>query len=597
MDAERRDILADLDPADREAIVAACERRWVRRGDVLVTEGEIADTLFIVVSGRFAVRVAHRTDPLSEIGAGQPIGEIAYLTGGRRSATVQAIRDSIVLALERPAFDALALRRPHLWRALAQILANRLRQLVTATSAHLPPVGPRVLAVVPAGDAPLAAAFVARLERALARRYRTRRIDSGNVAGVLAVSGASDDLTEALNACEAEHDVLLLVADETLTTFSEKIIRHADVLLSVGPDGADPRLSPHEAFAEAYIAPHARRLVLLHDSRRQPRGTGRWLDGRRLAMHHHVCLADDADLERLIRFIEGRARGLVACGGGALCNAHVGVYEAFRAAGCSFDVMGGTSAGSAMTAAFALGWTPADIDDAVHEIFVTNAAMRRWSLPRYSLLDHTHFDRQLSRYYGGVDIEDMWLPFFAVSSDLTTGQIHRHMRGDVWRAIRASSSIPALLPPVYSDDGHMLVDGAILSNVPVTTMQDMKRGPNAVIAFNIAQAKTHAPVDYESLPSGVRLARDLVLPWRRRRMPAAPGVAEVLTKSLMITRESFQRHLGPTDVLLCPPLPPELGLLDWHRHTEVMRTACTWARPEIEALIAARHPLVADDLA
>ena len=82
-------------------------------------------------------------------------------------------------------------------------------------------------------------------------------------------------------------------------------------------------------------------------------------------------------------------------------------------------------------------------------------------------------------------------------------------------------------------------------------------------------------------------------PWPAS-LPPAPGVAEVLTKSLMITRENFQRHLGPSDVLFCPPLPPGLGFLDWHRHTEIMRGASRWARHELAELVAARHPLLAE---
>ena len=130
-------------------------------------------------------------------------------------------------------------------------------------------------------------------------------------------------------------------------------------------------------------------------------------------------------------------------------------------------MMGGTSGGAAMAAAFAMGTAPDDVDRATHDIFVTNKAMRRYTWPRYSLLDHKHFDDQLVRYYRGVDIEDLWIPYFAVSTNLTSHDLHRHRHGDLWAAVRASGSMPVLLPPYYTADGHMLVDGAILDNVPV----------------------------------------------------------------------------------------------------------------------------------
>ena len=50
---------------------------------------------------------------------------------------------------------------------------------------------------------------------------------------------------------------------------------------------------------------------------------------------------------------------------------------------------------------------PDEVDRATHDIFVTNKAMRRYTWPRYSLLDHVHYDRQLANYYAGTDIEDL----------------------------------------------------------------------------------------------------------------------------------------------------------------------------------------------
>ena len=79
-------------------------------------------------------------------------------------------------------------------------------------------------------------------------------------------------------------------------------------------------------------------------------GTARWLAPRTIAMHHHVALDNVGDAERLYRFINGTALGLVACGGGAYCAAHVGLYKALVQSGLTFDIMGGTSGGAAMTA-------------------------------------------------------------------------------------------------------------------------------------------------------------------------------------------------------------------------------------------------------
>ncbi len=83
--------------------------------------------------------------------------------------------------------------------------------------------------------------------------------------------------------------------------------------------------------------------------------------------------------------------------------------------------------------------------------------------------------------FGEVRIEDMPLPFFCVSTNLSRGELYVHRQGKLWEAVRASGSIPGLLPPMFTDDGSMLVDGSLIDNVPVKTMRELKAGPNVVL--------------------------------------------------------------------------------------------------------------------
>jgi NTE family protein len=402
----------------------------------------------------------------------------------------------------------------------------------------------------------------------------------------------SADATRALNALEGAYDYVLFAAEDELTPWSEKAIRQADAVLAVGMHEAVGRPNALERRAMELVPAEAQRLVLLHERRVPIRGTARWLEGRRVAMHHHVALDRPGDTERVYRFVAGSALGLIACGGGAYCAAHIGLYKALLQSGVEFDIMGGASGGGAMTAAFAMGTPPDEVDRATHEIFVTNRAMRRYTWPRYSLLDHTHFDQELARHYAGVDIEDLWVPYFAVSADLSSYDLHRHRRGDLWAAVRATGSVPVLLPPYYTEDGHMLVDGAIMDNVPVRVMHELKSGPNVVVSFAVPKLERFA-VDYGTLPGRRQLVRHLCQPWLRRPLPSAPGVATVLMRSLMARRQDFERHLREDDLLLAPPFPPDMGILDWHRHTELMDRTYRWGMREAARLQAMGHPVFA----
>jgi CRP/FNR family cyclic AMP-dependent transcriptional regulator len=113
-------------------LVAVAERRTYSRGQVVFHEDDPADALHLVVKGYFAVRATKQREEtvlVALIGPGDAFGELALIDTGRRGATVQAFADGETLALHRNAFDALRRQRPAVDRALATILAERIRRL------------------------------------------------------------------------------------------------------------------------------------------------------------------------------------------------------------------------------------------------------------------------------------------------------------------------------------------------------------------------------------------------------------------------------------------------------------------------------------
>ncbi|MBS0239660.1 MAG: patatin-like phospholipase family protein [Proteobacteria bacterium] len=566
----------------------------VRRGDHVVRQGEAADALYIVISGRFAVEVDGHLGTVAEISPGSTIGEIAFFAGGTRTATVTAIRDGIVVRLTRADFDVISEDSSAIWTAITATLAERLAAetrrsaaLKSTTDARHARPRPRTIAIVGAASGSVPPAFLAALFKAATARSDSLLVSSATIGDIVPGTSASSlEFTEALNALESRYSTIVFVADSELTPWSETAVRQADEVLLVAspldePVGSAVPLGRLEAFALSILPPSARRLAIVHARRGIAQGTRHWLTHRQPAMHHHVALGDTEDIARLWRFLTGNALGFVACGGGAYCAAHIGIYRAFREAGIGFDMVGGTSGGAAMAATFAEDLDPHAIDDGVHRMFIEGRAMARYTLPKYGLLDHTHFDAHLEREYGSIRIEDLWKPYFAVSADLSNYEAEVHVRGHLWKAIRASAAIPGLLPPLYTDDGRMLVDGSVISNVPIETMHSLKRGPNIVVSFQAGEGQKFS-VDYASLPKRGELIRHMLNPFSKRSLPPAPSAATVLVRSLMANRGRFERCLEPSDWLLVPPAPAEMGALDWRRHREIMETAYHHTRAEIE---------------
>ncbi|MGE0768764.1 MAG: hypothetical protein AB7L90_20170, partial [Hyphomicrobiaceae bacterium] len=116
-------------------------------------------------------------------------------------------------------------------------------------------------------------------------------------------------------------------------------------------------------------------------------------------------------------------------------------------------------------------------------------------------------------------------------------------------------------------------------------------GPNVVVAFEVPQLERFA-VDYREFPSRAAFIRRALLPFSRHSMPDAPSLGAVLMRSMLATRNDFERHLQENDLLMVPPVPAGMGILDWGRHGELMDGAYVWGLGEIERARAKGHPAV-----
>ncbi|MBI1385393.1 MAG: cyclic nucleotide-binding domain-containing protein [Rhizobiales bacterium] len=574
------------------------------RGDVLMRQGEPTDALYIVVSGRLSVHLDGRPTPIAEIGPGRPVGEIGFLSGRPRVATVKALRDSLVLRLDRASFDRLLEHSPAAWKALAEALANRLMRMTTGEP-YRPEMRPRTIAVCPAGGAtwPPGGHFLERLAGALARHGRVRLLTS-HALGPLgdlreeAVELGCDPTqpSDWLNTLEGHYAFVVYVTDADLSDWSRRCIRQADEVLLVGnlgggvSAGAAP-LNAIERYVAELHAPDAVRLVLRRPRGQPIAGTRHWLAGREIALHHHVAGDSSAHVRRLVRFICGEAVGLVASGGGAYCAAQIGCFKALGEAGVTVDMVGGTSGGSAMAVAFALGVPPDEINRRVGAMFVAAKALGRLNWPTYGLLDHKRFDAELAAAFGSARIEDIEVPFFAVATNLSSQTPYCLRTGRAWEVVRASSAIPGLLPPFFTPEGEMLVDGAVLQNVPVEMARALKRGPNIVLGFDVRRTRRY-DVDYSLIPSRMDLVLSLVMPHRRRRLPVLPSATQVLMRSLMIASENFENSLAGDDLLVAVPVDPAMSLLDWRHHTALMQLGYEVAMRRLEEARGSDHPAV-----
>jgi NTE family protein len=154
-----------------------------------------------------------------------------------------------------------------------------------------------------------------------------------------------------------------------------------------------------------------------------------------------------------------------------------------------------------------------------------------------------------------------------------------------------------VLPPFFTKDGEMLVDGALMDNLPLAPMKALKTGPNVIVSLRIDKPTTYS-VDYDSIPGRRELVGALLNPFSRKRLPKVPGILQVIMLSMMANRSD--PRLNETDLLIRPDLPVDIRFTSWEQHRETFlhayRGVAQWIRrrladddPRIRAVICIDH--------
>tara|TARA_R110000824_G_scaffold338547_4_gene525101 strand:+ start:4139 stop:5920 length:1782 start_codon:yes stop_codon:yes gene_type:complete len=572
-DLGRHALFQGVAPEALEALQSVSALRQIAGGEAVVHQGDDADALYFVESGRFRV-VVNKKRIVAHIETGEAVGELAFFAGGKRTADVIATRDSSVLEVSRQAFDEIALRYPQLNVAMLKLVSERLA-VATARTSSISSKNPRVIAILPAGTSKLPDGFLARMAEAFEAVVRAE-------TPVVPIDRSTSEAADAKEyqtwlAEQESKGAYVLIDGSGSEDWGQMVCRNADALVMVGrPGQADPDPNAMEISAMRWIAEPQRSLLLLRKSAdKSISHSGDWIDPRAPKLHHHVALDNDADFTKVARFLTGRAVGVVLAGGGALGCAHLGVIKALQQAKIPIDFIGGASAGAAMGGAIARGMSVDETLDQMEAMFIHAKAMKRLTLPIYSLLDPTVFDSELRTRYGTRDIADQPINFFGVSTNLSTNGLHVHRRGPLWECVRASGSLPTILPPFIDSDGNILVDGGVLDNVPVKVMHGLKAGSNIVVSLGDPNEIWRTDVVYDDIRGRWSLLRDVIL--RRKRKAEFPSIVEIMSRSMVVaSRMASKEMLGEQDILVNPPIIPNMQILDWHLGRELAEMAADY---------------------
>jgi NTE family protein len=504
-------------------------------GQTLFAAGDPSEQLYFVRAGRlgaFRRELGHETQFLGVIRPGEPAGEMSLIAEAPHSADVVALRDSEIIAVPRDTFFEACEADTAVMIELAKLMMLRSRQAVTRGG-----VGePSVFGFVTLGASATLRPLVERLARGILKLgYSVTTIGAE----------AQTAPTEWFSDVERTHDFVLYVAESADAGWRQVVARQVDRLFRVGRGDRTPPKA--EAMVDVPSPLQAQQLVdliLLHppDTAR-PQGSEAWLDLAKPARLFHLRRDHDGDLQRMARVLTGQSVGLVLSGGGARAYAHVGAVKALRERGVPIDFVGGVSMGAVIAAGVAMGWDDPEMEHRIREAFVDTSPLADIAFPLLAMTHGLQVNERLAHHFGDTQIADLWLPFFCLSSNLTTGAYQMHRRGLLRRALRASISLPGILPPA-TDDQNVLVDGAVMKNFPADVMRAGQLGP--IVGVDVTGGRSITADDVARPASVWRWI------WSGQWRNGPPIVSLLMRAATVSTSRDLTAARDATDVLVMP---------------------------------------------
>jgi predicted acylesterase/phospholipase RssA/CRP-like cAMP-binding protein len=588
--AEARAFLAsvplfrELGEADLDQVIPHLDWMLVPGGHVVCRQGDEGDRLYLVASGRLAIVRELPTGEdvlLSQVGRGESVGEVAVLTGNPRSATVRALRDSVIARLDRAGLSLLLEEHPRIALAFTRRLAGWISPVSKVETRR----SCIAVAVAAAQESIPLADLTRRLAESLSALGPTLHLTAGEIEGrfgpgsASSVDGSAEHGRVAawIDGQEASHSFLVYEADPGPTAWTRRSLRQADRILVLADSTADPSLGFLGRELEHFDGRSREELVLLHaNPKKRPRGTAPWLALRPFDRHHHVRPGVAGDFDRLARFLDGKAVGLVLGGGGARGFAHIGVIRALEEAGIPIDRVGGTSMGAVMAGLYARGFDWKDMVRLNRWGWVKYRPHKLYTLPMISLLSSRKAERMLDMMFGDDQIEDLWLSFFCVSTNLTRAEVVVHRRGDLERSVGAGMRLPGVVPPAVQD-GDLLVDGGVLDNLPTGVMRRLGDGP--IIAVDVsASVDVRADPSYRAAPTPGQL---LLGRWRRSARPF-PNILQIIHRSAVLASDIYAKQ-AKSEVELYLDLPMEgYDMFDVEPLDEIVELGYRFTKEQLE---------------
>ncbi|NOR69017.1 MAG: cyclic nucleotide-binding domain-containing protein [Methylomarinum sp.] len=555
---------------------------------VLIAQNAITNELWIVIDGQFQINKTNEdglTVKLGVLGRGEAIGEVGVICETPSSSQVISTRDSTVAKLSRKSFETILKKYP------VEINQTFVKSVIGHLRSHSPnkTQSAETFALVMLSSGLDAKSIGLQLGDALNSYGSTIVLSSEDVDKAFSQQGAAQSsfdhsintaLLQWLSEQEIAHRHIIYTIDNKLSNWTLRCLRQADHIVFCANVTDSPEISSLEQLVLDEIDDKGikQSLVLVHPaSTRVPTNTARWINNRQISMHHHIKEGSRADFGKVSRFLTGNAIGLVLGGGGARGFAHIGVMRAFKELNIPIDLIGGNSMGAVIAAQYAMQWDYQEMIDKTKRLCLQGD---QFTLPIMSIFSGEKMTTGLREMFDDICIEDLWINFFSISCNISRATVMTHDKGTLLAAVLNSNAPPGLFPPQIVD-GDLLVDGALLNNVPVDVMARFNEG-GTIIAVDVnAREDLLNNTDNTGGMSGWRLLLNKLNPMAAKIR--TPSMIEVLSRASIIGGLAQRKKLmsGVADLYLQPTV-SDFSLMAYKDAEKIERAGYHYAKQELQ---------------
>jgi NTE family protein len=544
----------------------------------IIKQGDVTKDVYFLLFGRIIATIENKYGEsilLNEISQGEFFGEMSLLSGDLRAATLTTIKESILLKVSGENFERHLDKHPLTLRYINKILIKRLQKSNLSNNDTVF----QNICCVQLGKLQETLQSIVLLKEKL---FRTPKVCIVTKEGALNnnLLQVEDDIADRqykfinwVHDLSSQFDFIIYFCDEQDLEWSELCIRQADRIMLFGAKDLSTNLTPLESniFLNKNIAAKIEKNLVVSWSQNEViSGTERMLQNRHIKNVFHII--SEKEIDRLIRYFQGRSIKLVLSGGGARGFAHLGVYKALVELDIPVDFVGGTSAGSLMAGAMAMGWSYNTAKVNSYQALVKNNPLNDYHFPLVSFLKGKRFRNTLDKHFGNTQVEDLISPFYAVASNFTKSKIEILNRGSLVFAINASMALPAILPPMVKGNS-LLMDGGLMDNLPFEYMNSLAHGTNIGVDLSTSKKRD---LGFDKIPSNLTLLKQKLFGKIKYKVP---NISQIMMGTLTLASEEKVRNNEKKFDLYIKPDVSGFGFLEWNNFDALIKCGYDTAYP------------------